>query len=350
MKWIRKLLERAVLRPTSIVRITTAASRTSSKSKIPQSTPSTLEAGIANSGTSRPKYFDPALRHFVEGFRAGEPQFASPDVEKLWQTNRLKVLHHILKLISESECAEHLVLRGSVLLRTWFGEQARQPGDLDWVVTPQNWSINQQPARKLIEELVELLRGSVVDDSLHIPDTPFATDEIWTYEKAPGRRIIVPWKTSDPRLNGTIQMDFVFGEAMPSQPQFTDVIVGPFSPIPLRTATIEQSLAWKLLWLATDCFAMGKDLYDAVLLAEHSKISADLLKRTFEADETLHYSHYRNFTAEEIQNWSVEWDDFVKEYPTIPGTAVDWKQRLQAALKPLFQEIAESQLNKQYET
>lgn len=342
MKWIRKLFEGAVLRP-----MPNSQNPPRTPNAAPPATPSTLESGMANSGVARPKCFDPALKHFAEGFRAGEPQFSSTDVETLWQANRLKVLHHILRLISESKCTDHLVLRGSVLLRTWLGEEARQPGDLDWVVTPLNWRINQQSSKQLIEGIEDLLRGSFVEDSLHIPDTPFATDEIWTYEKAPGWRVIVPWKEDNPELNGTVQMDFVFGEVMPSDPKVTEVVIGAFSPVPLLTATIEQSLAWKLLWLATDSYAMGKDLYDAVLLAENCSITSKLLKQTFEVGETEYYSPYKRFSADEVRSWQVEWDEFIKEYPTIPGTDVEWRERLVAALMPLFQEIAESRQHEQ---
>lgn len=43
-------------------------------------------------------------------------------------------------------------------------------------------------------------------------------------------------------------------------------------------ASDEESLAWKLLWLYSDIHPQGKDLYDAVLLAERTALQTSLLK------------------------------------------------------------------------
>ena len=41
---------------------------------------------------------------------------------------------------------------------------------------------------------------------------------------------------------------------------------------PMLAAPAPLALAWKLLWLATDTYPQGKDLYDAVLLAENTTV------------------------------------------------------------------------------
>jgi len=43
---------------------------------------------------------------------------------------------HLLRIATESPWQNHLVLRGSLLLKAWLGAAAREPGDMDWVVTP----------------------------------------------------------------------------------------------------------------------------------------------------------------------------------------------------------------------
>lgn len=43
-----------------------------------------------------------------------------------------------------------------------------------------------------------------------------------------------------------------------------------------RTSARVLSLAWKILWLASDIWAHGKDLYDAVLPAERVTLPEDL--------------------------------------------------------------------------
>lgn len=301
-------------------------------------TPKTLSAEMKSSSGQRPVVFDPSLRHLV-AHRAGEPRFSSKEVERLWHNARSLAIHYILSRISSSDFADFLVLRGSVLLRTWLGDKARRPGDLDWVVQPDSWQIHQQRSRQLIEGAVSLLRGARWDETFSIPNHPFACEEIWLYEKAPGVRVIVPWKCDEPELSGTIQMDFVFGEKLPSPPIKTDVVIDEHPPITLQAATAAQSLAWKLLWLTTDMDALGKDLYDATLLAEYVALDADLLVRTFELSEEGDGA-LRWFSRDHVdQEWITQWDEFRQEYPGIHGTEQEWKSRLIQSLDSLFTEL-----------
>ena len=62
----------------------------------------------------------------------------------------------------------------------------------------------------------------------------------------------------------------VFCEDLPVAPVVTPIPHAEGPPSQLRTATRELSVAWKLLWLETDSNPQAKDLYDAVLLAEHA--------------------------------------------------------------------------------
>lgn len=151
--------------------------------------------------------------------------------------------------------------------------------------------------------------------------------------------VIVPWRHNNLRYDGTVQIDFVFGEVMPTAAVTTDVKIDGFPPVRVMTASREQSLAWKLLWLASDSYAMGKDLYDAVILAEEVPISAETLRATFLTDMRYGAQLLRSFDREQILKWRVEWDDFIKEYPGIDGTADQWRQRLAEALGPLLAEL-----------
>ncbi|KAK1185667.1 nucleotidyl transferase AbiEii/AbiGii toxin family protein [Streptomyces sp. NBS 14/10] len=72
---------------------------------------------------------------------------------------------------------------------------------------------------------------------------------------------------------GEVRLDFARDELLPQAPVWTPIPRGDGgTPIAVRTASRELSLAWKVLWLHADCEtegqAQGKDLYDAVLLAE----------------------------------------------------------------------------------
>jgi len=90
------------------------------------------------------------------------------------------------------------------------------------------------------------------------------------------------------------------------------------------------ALAWKLLWLATDAYAQGKDLYDAVLLAETTSVDRDLVRRLMRPELGAEADR---FSAEDVLTWSIDWDNFVDEYPGIEGTEEEWTRRLALALE-----------------
>lgn len=103
-----------------------------------------------------------------------------------------------------------------------------------------------------------------------------------------------------------------------------------------QAASMAQSLAWKLLWLETDQYAQGKDLYDAVLLAENTSLDPQLLRKTFAWGDIEGADLWDSFNEKEILQWDTEWEEFQKEFPQIQGSEQEWKERLVAALKPLL--------------
>lgn len=307
--------------------------------------PRTLSAELENKHLDRPILFEPALAQY-SAFRAGEPVFSSESEGARWFALRSHVLRHILSHICQSPASEHVVLRGSLLMSLWFGDDARRPGDIDWVVIPDTWRFNSSEAKKLIRTIQDCLRGTRGDGEVEftIPDQKFVSEDIWTYEKAPGKRLIVPWHCQDATMNGTVQIDLVFEEIIPGEPTLIDIGPKTASAIQIAGATIEQSLAWKLLWLETDTYGQGKDLFDAVLLAEHCVLDAQLLRDTFRVGDVTGIANndaLGRFNAETIRRWYIEWDDFKTEYPNIRGTEEAWKERLISALAPLFAELEE---------
>ncbi|MCE7008539.1 nucleotidyl transferase AbiEii/AbiGii toxin family protein [Kibdelosporangium philippinense] len=91
--------------------------------------------------------FDPALKHFAHAFRAGEPVFGNDTEGERWLAARRAAMGHTLAVVATSPWAEHLVLRGSVVLRAWLGDAAREPGDLDFVVTPRTFASDSSEAK-----------------------------------------------------------------------------------------------------------------------------------------------------------------------------------------------------------
>ncbi|MEV6211720.1 nucleotidyl transferase AbiEii/AbiGii toxin family protein [Kitasatospora sp. NPDC051914] len=143
---------------------------------------------------------------------------------------------------------------------------------------------------------------------------------------ATGLRLTIPW-AADGLAPGSLRIDFARDEPLPEAPVFTAIPRadgGP--PAVLPTASRELSLAWKLLWLLTEGTAdggtaRGKDLYDAVLLAEHPAVRP--------APELLHRVLGRGphpVAPAALPTCRVDWQGF-------PGTPGEWLDRLMRAMR-----------------
>lgn len=284
-----------------------------------------------NERVRHPQFFDPALKQYASAFRHGEPRFASLEDQSRWHRLRRRAWHALLREIAYSPWAEHLVLRGSVLLWAWFDINAREFGDLDWVVRPQTLGIDDSKSKEMMRDLVgcSWRIGASLDKEIRVKQV--LIDDIWTYDRVPGRRIMTYWEVD--RLGpGCLQMDFVFGEELPDEPIRSVICLSDEPEVELWTVGPELSLAWKLMWLDTDTYPQGKDLYDATLLAEATVLPPNLLSFAF-ADRLR---RKRPPTADTPFEWGVDWDAFRQEYPWIPGTLLDYQERLAKALGPSF--------------
>ena len=198
-------------------------------------------------------------------------------------------------------------------------------------------------AKQLFHELIKLVRKYPHFGSIKIDGARIATDDIWTYERADGRRILLPWQ-AEGLPEGTLQIDIVFGERLFAEPILTPIPTSWNENILIWSASKELSLAWKLRWLETDRYPQGKDLYDATLLAEQTQLPFALLRQVLEssADWTsmLRYG-VSNFSWKSGYPWltkpqDIEWDNFKLEYPWVEGDVQSWLDRLSLALAPTF--------------
>jgi hypothetical protein len=223
-----------------------------------------------------------------------------------------------------------------MLLYAWLGDEAREAGDLDWVVTPESIRFGDRTGQQLLADCVDAMRqnrkAATREGEVEILVDQITMDEIWTYERAPGKRIVVPWRTEF-LPPGSVQMDFVFGEELWCEPIQSTIPSFPVGSVTLRTATKELSLAWKLRWLETDMYPQGKDLYDATLLAEQVQLPFELLSRALEVEDAR---FQKPITPDFPLRWNVDWQNFQIEYPSIQGDVRHWQQRLIAALTPTF--------------
>ncbi|MDW6060331.1 nucleotidyl transferase AbiEii/AbiGii toxin family protein [Streptomyces sp. FXJ1.4098] len=233
---------------------------TAEQMRLPKSLRPVLGEGVLQ----RP-VFDPSMAHHARAMRAGEPQFEDAETGHRWYAARHRATDLVLAAIADSPWAEHLVLRGSVLLRAWYGEAAREPGDLDFVVVPDSWQLEDERTDRMIDGIARAadLRARRAAGPVRIDSRGAVSDEIWTYDRVPGRRLVIPWRaTEDGVPPGTVQLDFVFNEPLPAPAAPTSIPRradpdgppqgSPEPPIRLNAATPELSLAWKILWLITD--------------------------------------------------------------------------------------------------
>lgn len=280
-----------------------------------------------------PEIFDPALRQFGRAFRNGEPTFPDEQTGRAWRAARRRVMDHLLALLCASPWGEQLVLRGSLVLTAWLGEKAREPGDIDWVVTPAAIALTDSWNHKLFKGLRALLAQERQAGDVTLLSDELATEDIWTYERAPGRRLLCPWLA--PGLPpGVVQMDFVFGEPLVDAPVATSIPTADGGSTTVQTVSRELSLAWKLMWLESDSYPQGKDLYDATLLAECGGLSLPLLQAAFASREV---ALPQPLDADFPLRWAInDWESFQLEYPEVQGTDADWQARLATALRPLF--------------
>lgn len=219
--------------------------------------------------------FTPFNEHVSRALRPNDPELSFED-QKRWITARRRVMTHLVDLAVAGPRLDQLVLRGSLALKSCLGHEAREPGDVDWIIRPGTVGINDLRGKRLINDIViDVITASTFDD-IRIEYKEITRTDIWIYDDAPGHRVVIPWRCGDLPL-AEIQMDFVFGESVLAPVSLGEIKFEMSTGTEVVMASMEESLAWKIRWLVEDERPNGKDLYDAVLLAERSVPSPDLL-------------------------------------------------------------------------
>lgn len=282
----------------------------------------------------RPDVFDPALKHYDNGFVKGRP--TDPAVARELEERRAPLLMSTLAALSRSPLRDQIVLRGGLTLSTWFPDAARRAHDIDLVVRDPKCGPDSTQAALLLTSIREAAYGALWASG-HQIEAPIALDRIWTYERAEGRRVSLPW--SHGAIRDTVQIDVVFRAPL-CEPPTLEAIPHPPEPMSYREMTPQpmlwfasrsESLAWKILWLSTDMWPQAKDLYDAVMLAERFPISHDLLTRVFRGGPER-WDWKRDL--EYMHEWSFDWDPFRSAYPDLAqGELAAWIDRLIVALR-----------------
>ena len=235
------------------------------------------------------------------------------------------------------------MLRGSALLSRWLGPDARAPRDIDWVVLAQDWTVSGDEADVMLEGIARQFTAAGRVGDIVLDPSWVVRDPIWTYERADGVRLTFAGHVEGlPPLK--LQCDFVFGEVLWQPPVVSEWPVSPDTSVSVLTASPEVSLAWKLMWLLTDQYPQGKDLYDAVLLAERHALPPDLFHRVVDVVSTNNGTWWRSIPSEQrvaellsSKLGRVEWQGFVSEYPRIEPDPEIWVTRLRRAVPEVWE-------------
>ncbi|MFI7008291.1 nucleotidyl transferase AbiEii/AbiGii toxin family protein [Streptomyces sp. NPDC050145] len=293
----------------------------------------------APEGLTQPAVFDPALAQYPYAYRAGDPRFTDAGEATAWFRARRTALDLVLAAVARTPLGARLVLRGSVLMATWCGEDAREPGDLDFVA-PEGWAFEGPEAAGLFPQIAAAAEAEAAawPGSLVWVDAAGAvTEDIWTYDRVPGHRLLLPW-TAPGTAGGTVQIDVVYDEPL-AEPAVRTALnpLGDGPPTTLLTVTPGLSLAWKIMWLMSDIHPQGKDLYDAVLLADLGPVDFDVLRAAFvlSGDEAV-LPGGRWWLNEIYFGTDTGWEHFQGEYPQVTGTVDEYYARLAAALEPVI--------------
>ncbi|WP_430787241.1 nucleotidyl transferase AbiEii/AbiGii toxin family protein [Actinoplanes sp. G11-F43] len=223
---------------------------------------------------------------------------------------RLDAIYSMLKRIAASPWADRLVLCGSVALRAQLGGAARMPADIDLIAVPYLPELWDRSTAELRDGLIGL-----ADDPSRVQDR-----HLWEYNDAPGLRLGFPFGTeAEPDL--WVMVDVVLGEDMPLPPETLEIMPG----VRMLAVPPALALASKLRWLESEENPKAKDLYDAVLLAEHTTVDPVVVRSLLRRDIGAAADGFGPRSAE---RWTVDWDGLIRTHPTLAGDVESWRERL----------------------
>ncbi len=282
----------------------------------------------------------------------------------------LDCLHNIAKQIFYTSCADDLhaviVLRGSVLMRRWFGQRARPAADIDlecfYDSNPQEQWTDIGPERTfqtLVDYGKTMCRYAIRDVRGPVEYSPVVCPEdgtdLWVYG-TPGVRYYTGWRWVSERTEGILQIDI----AEPGSYALSDIGQSPLlfdSPFVTPTTDCEQLgwdsslketfslqgytqemlLAAKLSWLVrgfTFCdtgqishwSGEPKDLFDVHLLLTAGKLNKTRFLRCMNVvclDDNLDWNKLRLFAQiaqkhpnDTAPNLFTHWSKFSKQHQT----------------------------------
>lgn len=234
------------------------------------------------------------------------------------------------------------VLRGSVLMRHWFGARARPAADIDleWFPLP-GWTAQRHATPLLHARNLCLFAAGdhfnppiVFDEMLPVPGDGV---NLWDYE-TPGVRCYTGWTWTDRRLSGELQIDLATPASydLPSIPAETAEFTRMSGAVAqVRAYTPEMLLAAKLSWIVRHVlckptlhagdqlafFGEPKDLFDAHLLVTEKQLRPEIFQQALLSivlEDRLDWNQleaFWNYDRDRISDHTfLTWDDFRDQF------------------------------------
>jgi uncharacterized protein (TIGR02996 family) len=284
------------------------------------------------------------------------------------------VLIEFLRYLSETVHASEpviLVLRGSLLLRHWFGESARRAADLDLECFERVRGHRGERFPSLVDHGRGLCcyaienawrhRGAAQFVEFDEIDAPADGDSLWSYG-SPGQRFYAGWTWHGGEdQTGRIQIDiaesrsYSLNEISVDGVDFVSIEGSPFR---FPSYTPEMMLAAKLSWLlrsfrrrltgrgvsAPEWKGDPKDLFDVHLLLTKANLRADVFQKSLLVVGTEDQLDWNNLQALFDVRWAKmtdadfpNWSEFCERHKTLVASApVEMLETIADGLEPLL--------------
>jgi predicted nucleotidyltransferase component of viral defense system len=194
-------------------------------------------------------------------------------------------LERFLYRLGRSPYRDRFILKGAMLFAAWTDQAHRPTRDLDLL------GIGDSSDQVLVQVFGESVGTSVEPDGLEFDDSGISISEIREAQDYPGKRIKLPARLGNARLN--LQIDVGFGDTVTPEPAEIDYPALLDMPAPrIRAYPCETVIAEKLQALVAFDMAISrmKDFYDLWVLSkqfpfEGASLSA-AIAATFERRST----------------------------------------------------------------
>jgi predicted nucleotidyltransferase component of viral defense system len=223
-------------------------------------------------------------------------------------------LERFLYRLGRSRHKDRFVLKGAMLFAAWTGQPHRPTRDLDLL------GMGDSSDEALTQVFSEIVRTPVEPDGLEFDDHSISISEIREAQDYPGKRIKLPARLGNARLN--LQIDVGFGDAVTPESAEIDYPVLLDLPSPrIRAYPCETVIAEKLQTLVAFDMAISrmKDFYDLWMLSKQfsfdgaslsAAIAATFERRRTAIPEGVPTALTDEFAADRIKR--TQWAAFLK--------------------------------------